>query len=455
MNRLARLAILSALTAMALVAFGASAGATPLYSVDSSHACNTCHVEPIGWENPDYSDRRCSLDCQGCHISPTGGGARTPLGQFYGREILAMFGGRPSATANPMQYLQDGAPSEGRYSLFGGGFEGWWPGDVAHRDIDDRYGSINPSPTWQVGSDIRMAIFDSFSDEDDPSTEETEGNVVWFPMELQLYLATHPTANTTVYADIGYQGRRDSVSDNAVDRIWLREAFVMLHDLPYAGYVRAGHFNLPYGWRIPDHTAFIRKGMFDQYRQGTGIEVGFAPNEGWANLMLYTQGIDAWPGDVSTSGYGVTAQGGVRFLGYQLGMSAHFMSSTDDATPSEAMFGPLWGVNAHPFIYLGEIDFRRTFDGNAEAANQLFAYHEIRYTGVTGFTPFGRMEWRDLDLTIRDDHANRFATGFDFNPYRYMQITTLLRHQLAVGDTIPGISDLMIQFHFYPDGGGG
>ena len=46
-------------------------------------------------------DRSCSLDCSNCHVSPAGGGLRTPSGQFYGREELPTWGPRPSARAAP------------------------------------------------------------------------------------------------------------------------------------------------------------------------------------------------------------------------------------------------------------------------------------------------------------------------------------------------------------------
>ena len=127
------------------VGFALVADATPVYSVRSGHECDSCHVEPLGWANPEEATRDCTLSCGICHVSPAGGGLRTPSGEFYGREALPMFGGRPSDGTNPQQHLPEGYPSEGRYRL-GEGFSGWWAGDVDHKTIEDRYGDIDPDP---------------------------------------------------------------------------------------------------------------------------------------------------------------------------------------------------------------------------------------------------------------------------------------------------------------------
>ena len=91
--------------------------ALPIYAITSAAACDTCHIEPLGWANPDVSARRCTLDCVGCHYSPAGGGLRTPDGQFYGKEVLPMYGERPSAFANPGKYRPKGFPKKGIYKF--------------------------------------------------------------------------------------------------------------------------------------------------------------------------------------------------------------------------------------------------------------------------------------------------------------------------------------------------
>lgn len=428
--------------------------ASPFYSVGSAHACNTCHVEPIGWQNPESIwDRRCTLDCQGCHVSPTGGGMRTPLGSFYAGQVLAMWGARPADTADPARFLQPGYPSQGEYRLFEG-FSGWWPGEVAHREIPDRYGNIDPAPIWQVGGDFRILSVTPTSDDG--------RDFAAFPMQAQTYLALHPLPNLTTYLDIGLQGSRsrgvggpetpaEAKTEFFRDILWLREIFVMLHDLPGSTYVRAGRFNLPYGWRVPDHTAYIRAGMFDQYAQGYGAEVGFAPNEYWGNLALYTQGIDNWPGEGVgrfAPGLGVTGQAGIRKLGWTLGAS--FSSYTADEHADVWMAGPMWGLNLHPVVYLGELDWRRqSAHAGRDAQDSLFAFHEVQLQLLTGITPKLRYEWADTNLEVRDDHKHRLVGGFEWNPFRWLQADVVFRYEIPMQPDAANSSEILGQLHAY------
>ena len=220
-----------------------------------------------------------------------------------------MWGRRPSASANMEIYRPDGA-------LARGASRSRTASAVARRGAaphdPDRLGDINPVPVAQGGVEFRhMTIV--------PVDGDATRDVVSFPMQLDAYVAVHPLSNLTAYLDVGYHGSTTRSSsppegaqaDDFIDIFWLREVWAMLHDLPGSSYVRAGRMPLPYGWRIPDHTAFIRDERFDQDRHAYGVEVGLSPNIFWGNLMAWYQGIDSWPGEITQPrAGGVTAQGG-------------------------------------------------------------------------------------------------------------------------------------------------
>ncbi|MEL6179540.1 MAG: hypothetical protein AAFS10_11325, partial [Myxococcota bacterium] len=84
--------VLAALCALIFV--HDSASATPIYAIRAANACDTCHSEPSGWANPDVEKRLCTMNCGGCHVNPSGGGMRTPVGLYYGREVLPTWGDR-------------------------------------------------------------------------------------------------------------------------------------------------------------------------------------------------------------------------------------------------------------------------------------------------------------------------------------------------------------------------
>jgi hypothetical protein len=436
-----------------------TAHATPFYSITAAHACSTCHVEPIGWSNPErVLDRRCTLDCQGCHVSPTGGGLRTPMGRFYAQESLGMWGRRPSDSADPMRFHDGNAPTEGRYRL-GKGFEGWWPGEVEFRTIDDRLGHIRPDPQWQIGGDYRtLSIY---------PTDGSDRDITAFPMQIDTYLAAHPLPNLSAYLDVGLQGSQQRTFDElggdddeekvhfATDILWLRELYVMLHDLPGGTYVRGGRIPLPYGWRLPDHTAFTRADMFDQYRHAYGVETGWAPNEFWTNMAVYYQGIDDWPGEVDLPhGGGVTMQGGVRQLGYTVGGSLHVFAGADGYR--EYMAGPMFGLNLFPVAYLGELAMRRTAGvdldetaalGDLGARTSLFALHEVQLMAVQGLTPRLRYEWTDRNVLYAQDHVHRLMAGVQWDILWSLQLDLSWRQAFRPATEGRDSSELLLQVH--------
>lgn len=379
------------------------ANATPIYAVRSAGRCDTCHVEPMGWlDPPEVSERLCTLDCQGCHYSASGGGGRTPTGQFYGRHALPTYGERP---VNSIP-----GSGSGRYRLWEG-FSGWdRSGTTPIDEIEDRFGVIEADPTFDFGADIR--VLGIFPD---------DGDIAVFPMQAEVYGQYRVARHVSVYAAGGLQGRRQRTfndingieEEGAVDYFTVREAFVNVDRLPYRGYVRAGRFNKNYGWRIPDHTAFQRDALeLDQYAQVYGVEAGLNPNYPYASVQLFAQGVDAWPGEQQPKGYGATANFGVRELGWHLGLSVEALQVTED---DEFRFttGPNWALNLFPLVYLGEVDVRTSREDSTRVS--LFSYHEINTLIVLGLNAGLRYEWLDIDVTTEQDHRHRLVAGVEWN----------------------------------------
>jgi hypothetical protein len=447
-NVVARLSWICASAVALVLLLPTEASATPFHAISSAYACNTCHAEPLGWFNPEArAQRRCNLDCQGCHIVPTGMGMRTPLGVYYAREELPTWGARPSSFSNPERLLTNpNAPRAGTYDLLQGGFDGWWPGEVDHRTVDDRLGKIDASPVWQAGADFRSMVIVPTSDTDARA-------IAAFPMEIQGYVAAHPLSNLTAYLDVGIQGDQDRyVNDGLLfdDYIWVREIMVMLHDLPFSSYLRAGRISPAYGWRLPDHTAYTRVGLgHDQNRHGYGLEVGIAPNEWWGNLSVAYQGVDKWPGEVATmiEGVGIYGQGGWRGLGFTLGGSAQMFSGADGY--SDNMLGLMWAVNLSPIVYLAQADMRHLVRGaDQNGATSLVALHEIQVRNVVrGLSPHVRYEWIDTNVKFLDDHAQRVSLGAEWFPLSYLSLDATFRYELRAASAQNDTSELLFQLH--------
>lgn len=438
---------LGSVLATVFAAVSEQAEAQPAYSVRSVAACDTCHVEPTDWANPDVKDRLCSLNCTTCHVSPAGGGMRTPSGLYYGREAVPMFGHRPSTDAKAAPN-----PTDGGYSLLKG-FSGWAPGSTPSATVADRYGKINPNPKFAAGGDLRVMAYVPFGAGDYASV---------FPMQADLYGMVRPHKNVQIYADAGLYSSRStfavdedsrSAKPTALDYIRVEELFVKIDRLPYNAYVRAGRLNPTYGWRIPDHTSFVRRDLgFGENRSWFGAEVGINPNYPYANVAIFYQGADFWPGDVNTPGYGASASAGVRELGWQAGGNVHYLQQSDGGTDLSA--GPQFALNFAPLMYLAEIDFRTRTDALDQRTSGLYAYHEVQWLFRDGLAAKLKFDWQDPSLTYADDHLNRLTLGADITPYTGLQIEPQYRRTWQGGTvfTIGGelySHELLVMVHGY------
>lgn len=426
--------------------------ATPLYAIRSAGACNTCHIEPTGWYNPpDEAGRKCTLDCTGCHISKTGGGLRTPTGDFYGYESLAMFGSHPSDGIDPEKYRDpdDSYSTKGRYR-FWEGFSGWQSGKVPMETVKDRFGSgVDTDPTFKWGTDLRLFGYVPLGTSEAPKV---------FPMQAELYGYVKPAKHFSAYGTIGIQGdRRDLIQKGEWnDRFAIRELWVQLDDFKNNAYVRAGRFTKPYGWRAPNHTLFQRAGLdYDQYAQVFGAEVGIAPNYPYANLAVFYQGVDKWPGEQQDKGYGAALTAGVRDLGWQLGGSAEILKLTEAGvtnitTGTQTTAGPLYGINFFPFTLYGEADFRAFNASEGQGTDtvyQLFLFNELDFMPTRGLNIFATYEWQDVNLQVVDDHRQRYSLGTEWNIWKGLQATVQYRRLYQASTFLS--NDILLMVHYW------
>lgn len=422
--------------------------ATPIYAIRAANACDTCHTEPIGWKQPEVAQRLCTMGCNGCHVNLTGGGLRTPSGQFYGKEVLPTWGTPPSAWADLKQYQQyahPNAPTQGRYRLFEG-FSGWWDnGKIPMDQVKDRFGDIDPDPAWQVGADVRLAVFG-------PLESESQRDWAVFPMEADLHVAYRAAERVQLYVSGGLKGSRQDPEDIALsDYFTVREAFAKVDRLPYNSQVRVGRFTPAYGWRLPDHTSFIRRDLgFDQNRQVFGVDAIYNPNYLVIQGGPFYQGLEGWPGDTGDKGFGASMIAGWRDLGWQVLGNLHTLQREQGF--SDVTGGVSWGLNLYPLVYLGELDARHQFgQEGAQDVNALFAYHEINWLISRGLSALLKYDWQDANLRLRDDHRHRATLGLQWHPYTFHSLDVQYRLNFQPAFTPGDLNeqDLLAIYHFW------
>ena len=464
--------------ALALVAvlLPASSFALPQYAVRSARACDTCHVEPTGWTDPDVSERKCTLDCNGCHVSPGGGGMRTASGRYYGYQVLPMWGDRPADNAYEAPKLMgtpssqpaavpSSQPAAAVPSSQPAGVAASQPAVVAASQptpggqtvmvaapgTAGRYGGIETNPQFQIGADVRSMIYKPF--EDHPFAEDVDGAFAIFPMQLDIHLAARPynppalnVGRLTLLATAGVEGKRVDPDTDTHHRIFLKEYWAMYHDLPYQLYARLGRFMPIHGWRVDDHTFFTRQSQaflgapFDMERQVTGLEVGVNPNYLYANLSVFNPtvpnlkffGDQSFESPIDTdAGLGTALAVGYRDLFWQAGASGVFgranelnqlMVSLQAALNFEVMWSWL------PLIYLGEFQVNNRDTTPDESNTGLSAFHELGWMIMTGLNSKLRYEWIDQSTDFKFDTAHRATVGLEFHPYTWTTAALYYRH---------------------------
>ena len=459
------------IVALAMMLAPSLASATPMYAAQAAKACDTCHIEPTGWKNPELKLRKCTLDCSGCHTSSTGGGMRKPSGEYYGRQDLPAFGKRPGADTDPEKYRGDGDQSApGRFRIWEG-FQGWVEGTHPMEEIKDRFGRIDPDPRWDVGGDFRFMGY-----------YPKEGDSAVFPMQTDVYAMVRPAKKLKVYGTAGYLGRLTREPENMVIKfklrpptaediaeanedcpaddpdckqvetvktlVAMRELFLLTEGHPYGAYLRAGRFNKPHGWRIPDHTSFVRRNEgFDQNSQVFGVEAGFSANYPYGNLALFYQGSDDWPGDLMQKGYGLAFTGGYRGLAGQAGLSVEYLQLENAGT--RTIVGPIWAINAYPVVWLAEIDFvtETPADPAFDTVTKAFAFHQLQFEVGWGVRPFVKYDWLDGNVQLKDDHQDRYSVGVELNPFRHVQFHAEYRWAYLAGE--PSTEDFLAMTHFW------
>ena len=486
---------IAAFCALLAPAFGVqTAHATPQIAVRSADACDTCHVEPIEWQNPELEFRKCSLNCSTCHVIPTGAGMRNESGLYYGRVTLPMFlkwepsaiyqppildaeapemrgdsgsqpsgesGSQPSGDSGSQPSLASGSqPSRDSGSRPGGDSvsQPTLRTSAPAAGTKDRFGGIEPSPDLQVGADYRgMAYF--------PNAPGEESAV--FPMELDLELAYRPynprqqnEGRVTVYAAPGFLGARDAESyDSTADRLFLREYWAMYHDLPYQFYARVGRFLPAFGWKTDDHTTSTRQvqsflgSPFDHERQVTGAELGINPNYLFAHFSVFNASND-WKAPIRPEdGYGMAVHAGYRDLPWQ---AAGSMMVGRREGNDQQMLGANGAINLRPWggpplSYLTEYMINRQAPKKGEASTGLAVWHELNYLLRDGLNLKTRYEWRDANVDNAKDTAHRMVFGLEYHVVRYVEIIAQYRHnwQIAEERFSPTLDEGLLQLHLW------
>lgn len=432
--------------ALAWLSTADPATALPLYAQRSGRTCANCHISPTwedpdGWENPALAKRKCTLSCASCHVDPTGGGMRNASGRYYGQSTLSMIHTQARSYSdhdrellgndllyNVQQWFEQPVRTEeGRFvpsdradvdAGIGAGQKGRWTAMGRLRRThtmalwDGRYADLNADPVLTLGGDFRGAYY-------------TGTNSV-FPMQMELHAAVHPMHHVSLVTTIAGRGRSTSPLDPLP--IFPRRAFVLLHELPYFSWAKAGIFMPSFGTYVDDHTAYVR----DLYELDTssgsdtvlGVEIGTAPNYPFATVSAFVNDTSLVTGAAidADEGWGMSAQAGYRDLWWSLYGHAQLRERPDGAARGDLMVAGIgWALNPATIwqpvalTWTGELDVGQHRDSSGS---------ELR---VAGLSELAWMPANGWIVRYRTDLAQRS--------------TLSVKHGLGLGVSVfPGLT---------------
>lgn len=360
--------------------------------------CGGCH-NPGRSQRP-VMERRCTLDCQGCHIDPAGAGPRNAWGKYYAFDQASLVN---------LFKVQDPLKDTSRFDIH----------------YDGRYVAVQ-----------------------DITGKKT------FPMSSEASLRVRPFVN---FLHITWQslllGR---VGDNNFrilhegTRAYRERWSVMVDSLPFNTYVRAYRGQPMYGLRRPNHTAWIRERIgLGQFATTEAVEVGGTPNVPFFRVAKMS-GDPYAPAEERQRG--TSWHGGVRGVtaGWHLNGSGWDTSSDTHAIKMKAFGG---GFNILQLLAYGERNWRdvKTIDGlpDTEAAptqvhpSSTISEYSLAYAGIPGIM-FGSM-WEKL----RDAERNSQRTSLfvDVHPVPFVQFEVWQRRETGSRT----YADWISMVHLYAD----
>ena len=348
--------------------------------------------------------------CNQCHIAPAGGGLLTEWGRSESGDRLSLGG--------------DGSFLHGLAQL----------------------------PDWlDLGGDLRLAALAN----DTGATEGTE--LAAFPMQADV-AARAGVGALSLVASAGLRGRVRSgapsspesaaseVDDpSALSYLISREHYLYWRPAPTGAYARAGRFFAPYGLRLVDHTAYVRRYLGynlleETYCLGGGIvEKGWELHAtGFASDVLRGAAREEVGGAALFELHGQSAAGG---------LSARGGVAEDDTRLQAGLHGKLYWDAAN-LLFQGEVDgVRQIFDAG-ESRWQLVGYGGPVWIPTRGLYLGAAYEIFDEDVLVRA--VSRHAAGLwaSFLPWAHVEVMLSARAQLV--GTSDRATTALFQLHYYP-----
>lgn len=332
-----------------------------------------------------YLAVRSGQKCMSCHVNPTGGGKRSEAGASFGQFVM---------------------PKEAAEDL--------WNGRV--------------NPYLAVGGNLRANL--SYLDR-----ENADSQTSFETQRISLYLEITAVKDLlTFYVD----QLMTPTSSN-------REAFALMWNEERSGYLKAGRIFLPYGLRLEDDTAFIRRVSGISFANAdNGIEAGYE-TDAWSHTVALSNGSNG--GDENNRGKQLSLRTEYLQPSWRLGASLNLNDGDDSA--DRGMFNVFAGYQWLGIDWLVEVDAIEDRDTALGDIEQLVGLLEANRPLSKGQNLKVTLEYYDPDTDVSENQQTRTSLVWEHTPVSLLQ----LRVGLRVAEGIPQAADdqnddlMFVQLH--------
>lgn len=355
-------------------------------------------VEPAS-AYPQFQFSTYNTRCDLCHYSPSGGGLINGFGRDESADTISSMGGD------------------------GGFLHGLWQ-----------------PPEWlQLGVDLRGAALAKSNSE--------VPQYLLFPMQGDLYTRL-AVGSISVNATVGLRGAARAPRASALDRIISREHYIMWQKSEM--YVRAGRFMVPYGLRLQDHSAYIRRYLGQHTLEETyNLSAGKVGNA-WE---VHVTGFMPAP----FNGVGPKAMGGAMYYERRIredtgafGMQTRVAVGEDDAKYWLGGVGKLWFEDKKTLI-LSQLDLGlQTFAAdNVDPRMQLSAHVSATYFWRQGWMLGTALERYDADLLLKGTGRDSVNLTVQYFPRAHIELMLLGKLEFQGEDYASPKPMGLLMLHYY------
>jgi len=268
--------------------------------------------------------------------------------------------------------------------------------------LDPRIGS-----NLAVGADMRL--IQSHAGQRAQSTD-------FFQMEGNVYLAFDLGKTATLHVARGISATG--------------EIYGLAYVLPITGgYVKAGRFVPSFGWKVDDHTTYVRQdlGFAPPSNSDVGVELGASP--GHLDIQAaFTNGnrgaTIANDGKYAASG-NMTYRCRLGSIGGAVGVEGIYEPSNAGTFKAEGVRGYLtWRSVA----WLAEADWFRREDADGGVLRGLVASHEGSVLLRRGLELVGTFDLFDPDDADESERRTRWGGGITIMPSPFIKLDAYYRH---------------------------